>query len=127
MEILDDRVYSRDHLWVLADGDSATLGITDHAQDELGEIVYLDLPAVGAHIERGKSMGEIESIKTVSELIAPVSGEVTERNQAATDKPELVNSRPYQDGWLIRVRLDNDSEMRELLSAVDYRSISEAP
>jgi glycine cleavage system H protein len=125
MEIRDDRAYSREHLWVLAEGNTATVGITDHAQDELGEIVYLDLPAQGKRVERGESMGEIESIKTVSQLIAPVSGDVTEQNQGAIDKPELVNSAPYTDGWLVRLRLAEDSGIGELLSAADYRTLTD--
>ena len=125
MEIRDDRIYSRDHLWVLAEGNTATVGITDHAQDELGEIVYLDLPAIGKRVARGESMGEIESVKTVSQLIAPLSGDVAEQNQGAIDKPELVNSAPYTDGWLVRLRLDDDSGIGELLSAADYRSLTE--
>jgi glycine cleavage system H protein len=125
MEIPEDRTYSREHLWVLSEGQTATIGITDHAQDELGEIVYLDLPATGAHLEQGKSMGEIESVKTVSQLVAPITGEVTERNQAAIDRPEVINSAPYTDGWLIKLRLAGASGMESLLSPADYRSLTQ--
>jgi len=125
MQIRDDRTYSRDHVWVTADDGLATVGITDHAQDELGEITYLDLPEPGSQVRAGTSMGEIESIKTVSQLIAPVTGEVTERNQAPIDQPALVNSDPYGEAWLVKIRLADRAELDQLLSAADYRALTE--
>jgi len=101
-------------------GELATVGITDFAQDELGEIVYVDLPAQGAALRQGTAMGEIESVKTVSELVSPVTGSVEERNSAVLDKPGLVNSDPYGDGWLVRVRLTGDGESEALLSPAEY-------
>jgi glycine cleavage system H protein len=126
MLIPDDRRYSPEHVWAQIDAGQATTGITDHAQDELGEIVYLDLPAAGSAVSRGVSMGEIESVKTVSDLIAPVSGTVVERNEAAMEKPGLVNADPYGAGWLVRVRVDQGAESEELISADEYRTLTEA-
>ena len=126
MQTPDDRRYHAEHTWVQADGDVATVGITDHAQDELGEIVYIQLPEAGATVTRGTSMGEIESVKTVSELISPVTGVVQERNENAIEKPEVINSDPYDKGWLVRVRLSDPAELATLLSAADYQALTEA-
>jgi glycine cleavage system H protein len=120
MEIPADLRYSKDHEWVRVDGDTGAVGITDYAQDQLGDIVYLDLPAVGASIVQHEKMGEIESVKAVSDLFSPVSGEVVEVNQEAVDEPELINSEPYGRGWLIKMRLGNASELDALLSSEAY-------
>jgi len=98
--------YTPEHEWVALDGDIATVGLTRFAAESLGDVVYLDLPAVGARVVAGRVCGEVESTKSVSEIYAPVDGEVTETNQAVLDAPELVNSEPYEDGWLFRVRVD---------------------
>ncbi len=124
MFIPDDRKYSGDHVWAIADGNEATLGITDVAQDELGELTYLDLPEPGKHVQAGASMGEIESIKTVSHFVSPVTGVVSERNQAVLDQPASVNSDPY-GSWLVKVRLEGHGELEGLLSAADYRQLAE--
>jgi glycine cleavage system H protein len=116
----NDRRYSKEHEWLKVDGESATIGITDYAQDQLGDVVYVDLPAVGAAITQFDKMGEIESVKAVSELFTPASGEVLEQNQAVVDKPELVNSDPHGDGWLIRIRLIDPAEADKLLSSEEY-------
>jgi glycine cleavage system H protein len=116
----DDRKYSKEHEWLKIDGDAAVIGITDYAQDQLGDVVYVDLPAVGATIVQFEKMGEIESVKAVSDLFTPVSGEVLEVNEQVVEKPELVNSDPHGDGWLLRVRLGDPSEADKLLSASDY-------
>lgn len=115
-----DRSYSKDHEWTVVDGDAATIGITGFAQDQLGEVVYVDLPDVGDKVEAGEPFGEIESVKSVSELYAPVSGEVVEVNDALGDKPETVNTDPYGDGWMIKVRMEDASQADELMSAGDY-------
>ena len=112
--------YSNEHEWVRVDGDIAAVGITDYAQDQLGDIVYLDLPAAGAKAAQNEKMGEIESVKAVSDLFAPVGGEVTEVNQEAVDEPELVNSEPYGRGWLIKMRLADAGELDKLLSPEAY-------
>lgn len=120
MNVPSDRRYSREHEWVWVEDSLGTVGITDFAQDQLGDIVYLDLPAVGTPVQQFGKLGEIESVKAVSDLYSPVSGEVVEVNQAAIDQPELVNQDPYGRGWLVQVRLDNPSELGALLSAEDY-------
>lgn len=115
-----DRNYSKDHEWTVADGDVATIGITDFAQDQLGEVVYVDLPSVGDTVEAGEPFGEIESVKSVSELYAPLSGEVVEVNEALSDTPETVNTDPYAAGWMIKVRMEDPSQAEALLSASAY-------
>ena len=116
----DDRKYSKEHEWVLVDGDAATIGITDFAQDQLGDVVYVDLPEPGASITQFEKMGEIESVKAVSDLFTPASGEVFEVNQKVVEKPELVNSDPHGDGWLIKTRLADADELDKLLTAAQY-------
>ena len=118
--------YTKEHEWVRVDGDSGTIGITDYAQDQLGDIVFLELPAVGAAISAAQKFGEIESVKAVSELFAPVSGEVTETNDGLADSPESVNDDPYGDGWLVKVRLSEEAELDQLLSSDQYEALIEA-
>jgi len=120
VNIPTDLRYSSEHEWVRADGDIATIGVTDYAQDQLGDIVYLDLPAAGATLKQMEKMGEIESVKAVSDLFSPVSGEVLEVNQDAVDSPELVNAEPYGRGWLLKVRMIDATEVDGLLSAEAY-------
>lgn len=116
----NDRVYSKEHEWVVVDGDVAIVGISDFAQDQLGEVVYVDLPSAGDSASAGETFGEIESVKSVSELYAPVSGEIIEVNDALGDTPETVNKDPYGDGWMIKVKMSEPSEVDVLLSAEDY-------
>ena len=112
--------YSKEHLWVLIEGDMAKAGITDYAQKQLGNIVLLELPESGAKAVKGKSFGVVESVKSVSDLFAPVSGEVTGVNTAATENPETVNKDPYGKGWMIEIKLADQNELGLLLSASDY-------
>lgn len=112
--------YTAEHEWVLVDGDVATIGITAYAADKLGDVVFVDLPAVGSSVSGGAVVGEIESTKSVGELFAPVDGEVTDANQAVVDAPELVNSDPLGDGWLIKVRF---TDLPALLSADEYSAL----
>jgi len=123
----DDRRYSSDHAWAQLSGATATAGITDHAQDELGDIVYVQLPETGSTVARGTSMGEIESVKTVSDLVSPISGTVVERNEGVLQKPDLVNSDPYGVGWLVRVEISERSELENLMSAAEYQALTEGP
>lgn len=118
----DDLRYHPEHDWVRVDGDEAVFGITWYAQDALGEVVYYDPPDVGGVVVKDQSYGELESVKAVSDIIAPASGEVTAVNEALTDTPETVNSDPYGSGWLIRVRLTDPSELDGLMDAEAYRS-----
>jgi glycine cleavage system H protein len=112
--------YSKEHEWVRVEGDIATVGITDHAQEQLGDLVYLDLLTVGTAVHQLEKLGEIESVKAVSDLLSPVSGEVTERNEEAMKSPELVNQDPYGRGWLVKVTLSDESEVDKLLTAEQY-------
>jgi glycine cleavage system H protein len=115
-----DRRYSKEHEWVKPDGATARIGITDYAQEQLGDIVYVDLPETGGSVTQFEKMGEIESVKAVSDLFSPVSGEVVATNDAVVQSPELVNGDPHGDGWLLAVRLADDAELENLLSAEDY-------
>jgi glycine cleavage system H protein len=112
--------YTKEHEWVLVDGGSGTIGITDHAQHELGDIVFVDLPKVGAKVTKGQTFGSVESVKAVSDIYAPVSGEVTEINEALAKTPEKLNGDPHGGAWLIKVKLADAGEAKELLSAADY-------
>jgi glycine cleavage system H protein len=116
----DDRHYSRSHEWVRVDGDIGTVGITDHAQKELGEIVYLELPEVGHVYNVDEEFGTVESVKAVSELFIPISGEVREINRAAVAEPGIVNDDPFGDGWLIKLKISTDQELSDLMTADQY-------
>jgi glycine cleavage system H protein len=116
----DDRRYSKEHEWIRQEGDVAYIGITDYAQDQLGDVVYVDLPEPGATITQFEKMGEIESVKAVSELYAPASGEVVMANEAVVQKPELVNTDPHGQGWLLQVKLTDPSQLDALLDAAAY-------
>ena len=116
-----DLRYHREHDWVRVEGDEAVFGITWYAQDALGEVVYYDPPAVGDTITKDGSYGELESVKAVSDIIAPASGEVVAVNGAVTDRPEIVNEDPYGEGWLVRVRLSDQAELDDLLDEPAYR------
>jgi glycine cleavage system H protein len=120
MSYPDDVRYSKEHEWVRADGDEATIGITSFAADELGDIVFVELPEVGAALTQFGSFGVVESVKAVSDLYAPVSGEVTEVNDALRDAPELLNSDPFGDGWIAKVALADRSELDTLMDAAAY-------
>jgi glycine cleavage system H protein len=119
----DDLLYHPEHDWARIENGEATLGITWHAQDALGEIVHFEPPEVGATIEKDESYGEVESVKAVSDLIAPLSGEVLDVNQSVREKPELVNEDPYGEGWLVRIRLSDPEEAESLLDAAAYRAL----
>jgi glycine cleavage system H protein len=120
----DDLLYNREHDWARIDGDEAVLGITWFAVDSLGELVHFEAPAIGAAVGKGHSYGEVESVKAVSDLIAPLSGEVLEVNEAVVDAPETVNADPYGSGWLIRIRLSDPGEAESLLDPAAYRDVT---
>jgi glycine cleavage system H protein len=115
-----DRRYTKEHEWVCVEDNVGTVGITDYAQDQLGDIVYLDLPSPGTQVKQLDKLGEIESVKAVSDLYSPVSGEVVAVNQEVIDRPELVNQSPYEEGWLVRLRLADPAELDSLLTAAQY-------
>lgn len=123
MDVPADLNYSKDHEWVRVEDGIGTIGITDYAQDQLGDIVYLDLPAPDTKLSQLEKIGEIESVKAVSDLFSPVSGELLEVNQETVDAPELVNEEPYGRGWLMKVRLSDASELDGLLSAEAYEEL----
>jgi glycine cleavage system H protein len=117
--------YHSEHDWARVDGDTATVGITWYAQDALGEIVHFEPPEAGSTVAKDESYGEVESVKAVSDLIAPLSGEVLAVNQAVVDEPERINEDPYDDGWLIRIQLSDPTEMDDLMEAAEYRKLLE--
>ena len=120
-----DRKYTKEHEWVKVDEDIGTIGITDYAQDQLGDIVFVELPEIGATVAQMQKFGEIESVKAVSELFSPVSGEVVGCNDDLNDEPQSVNDSPYDDGWMLKVRLANPAEIDALMSAADYEKFLE--
>lgn len=122
MSYPEDLRYTKEHEWVRTEGDIGTIGITDHAQKELGDIVYVDLPKVGARIEQGKSLGSVESVKAVSDIYSPVSGEVAEVNESLAQAPEKLNQDPHGAAWLVKLRLSAPDEVKHLLSAADYQN-----
>ena len=123
MSIPAELKYTKDHEWVRVDGDIATIGITHFAQGELGDIVYVDVDTLDETIEKDEVFGSVEAVKTVSDLIMPLTGEVTEFNEALEDEPEKVNTDPYGDGWMIKIAISDASQLEELLSAEDYTAL----
>ncbi len=122
MDFPEDLKYHPEHTWARIEGDNATIGITDYAQDQLGEIVYLELPGPGTEVTAGKPFAEIESVKSVSDVYSPVSGEITETNSAVVEAPETINEDCYGEGWLIKVKLSANSGVDALLDAAAYRA-----
>jgi len=114
--------YTKEHEWVRVEGDVGVVGITDHAQQELGDIVYVDLPKPGTHLDQGKTLGSVESVKAVSDIYAPVSGEVVEINPLLSTAPEKLNEDPHGDAWLVKIKLSAPDEIKRLLSAEDYQN-----
>lgn len=125
MEFPQDLKYTKEHEWVKVEGDIATIGITDYAQDSLGDVVYVELPHEGGSVTKSEPFGVVESVKAVSDLYSPVSGTVAEVNDAIIDSPEAVNDDPYGDAWMIKVELSSPDELDDLLSADDYQSFIE--
>jgi glycine cleavage system H protein len=116
----EENLYTKDHEWLLVQGDVAIIGITDYAQHELGDVVYVDLPEVGDSFEANEPFGSVESVKAVSEIFCPVGGEVVEVNSKLEETPEIVNESPHQKAWMIKLRIANSDELKELLSAEEY-------
>jgi len=117
--------YTKDHEWIETKGDTATIGITDYAQHELGDVVFVELPAAGARLETGKTFSSVESVKAVSEIYAPASGQVVEANAVLQNKPETINSDPHGGGWLVKVKLANPAEVNSLMDAAAYEAYIE--
>ena len=123
MNFPENLKYSKDHEWIRIDGETAYVGITDYAQRELGEIVFVDVTTVGESISEGEVFGSVEAVKTVSDLYLPISGEILEVNAELEDKPELVNEQPYDEGWIVKISVKDAAELDKLLSADDYKSL----
>lgn len=123
----DDLRYTKEHEWTRRDGSHVTVGITQYAQDALGDVVYVDLPAAGTRVEVGQPFGEVESTKSVSDLYAPVNGTIVERNENLESAPELVNSDPYGQGWMVVIEADDPAAVDELLGAQEYAKLTETP
>ena len=123
MEIKPNLKYTKDHEWISIDGDDATIGITDYAQGELGDIVYVEIESIGDSLNKEEIFGSVEAVKTVSDLFIPVSGEITEMNENLEDNPELINDDPYGDGWIIKMKINDSSELNDLLSPEEYKDL----
>lgn len=125
MDFPDELKYTEEHEWVLVDDEIATVGITDFAQDQLGDVVFVELPEVGDQLELGKPLGVVESVKAVSDVYAPLTGEVVEINVDLPDEPEMLNTSPYEDGWMIKIKLADPDELDGLMDAADYQDLVE--
>ncbi len=123
MNVPDELKYTSEHEWVRVDGEEVVIGITDFAQGELGDVVFVEIDTEGESLSKGDTFGTIEAVKTVSDLYMPVDGEVKEVNPALEDSPELINSQPYGDGWMVRIKISDASQMEELMSADAYREL----
>ena len=126
MNIPSNLKYSKDHEWIKVNGDKAIIGITDFAQRELGDIVYVEIESVGEELEEQSVFGTVEAVKTVSDLLMPLNGEVLEFNNSLEDRPESVNEDPYESGWMIKIKIQNPDQLNELLNADQYKSLIEA-
>ncbi|HLJ13133.1 MAG TPA: glycine cleavage system protein GcvH [Bryobacteraceae bacterium] len=118
----DNFHYTKEHEWVRLDGTTGVVGITFHAQKELGDIVYVDLPKIGTTVEKGKTLGSVESVKAVSDVYAPISGEVLEINEALAEAPEKLNQDPHGDAWLVKIKMSSPDEVQQLLTAAEYQT-----
>ena len=122
MSVPEELQYTRSHEWVRTEGDTATIGITDHAQHELTDIVFVEFPAVGRKVKAGEACAVVESVKTASDIYSPISGEILEVNQAVVDKPELVNTDPHDNGWFYKIKLSDAAEVNALLTPENYKA-----
>ena len=125
VHVPEDLKYTEEHEWLKIEGNKVRYGITDFAQSELGDIVYIELPMVGDEFEKGEMIGVVESVKTVSDLFSPVTGKVVKVNNALEDTPEIINEKPYSDGWIAVIELAHEDEMKELISAQEYEALVE--
>lgn len=124
MNIPAELLYTNSHEWVRIEGDTVTMGITDFAQSELGDIVFIEMPEIGKKVEAGKAMGSIEAVKTVSDIYAPMSGEITAINEQLKDNPQLINSDPYGQGWIAKIKVSDMSKKSELMDAEKYKQVA---
>ena len=124
MEVRENLKYTKDHEWISIDGDIATVGITDFAQSELGDIVYVEVDTIEENLNKDDVFGTVEAVKTVSDLFIPVSGEILEFNESLNDNPELINESPYDEGWIIKMKVENSDQLSELLDSKSYSEIT---
>ena len=124
MEIRENLKYTKDHEWISIDGDIATVGITDFAQSELGDIVYVEVDSIDENLNKDDVFGTVEAVKTVSDLFIPVSGEILEFNESLNDNPELINESPYDEGWIIKMKVEDSDQLSELLDSKSYSEIT---
>lgn len=122
---MEDRKYTKNHEWIQIDGEEAIIGISDFAQEELGDIVYVELPGVGDHFDKDDTLGVIESVKASADFYSPVSGEVTAVNDKLEESPEIINQSPYEDGWIVRIKMDNPDELNDLMDESEYEAFKE--
>lgn len=125
MEVPEDLRYTKDHEWARVEGETATVGITDYAQTQLGDIVYVELAQVGGQVKAGSPMGTIEAVKAVSDIMCPVSGEIIEVNEDLASTPEKIKESPYGDGWMVKIKISDPAELKSLLKAADYKGMTE--
>ena len=125
MNLPEDLKYTKEHEWIRVSGNIATVGITDYAQDQLGEVVFVELPDEGEEFSKDDAFGSVESVKSVNDIYSPVSGKIIEVNDPVADSPEIVNDDPFGEGWLVKIELENNAELKELLSAKDYKKYIE--
>ena len=126
MNVPSNLKYTKDHEWVKLEGDVATIGITEYAQEQLGDIVYVDIESLDDEVDAEETFGSVEAVKTVADLFMPVAGTVTEANEALEDEPELVNSDPYGAGWMVKIKVNNVADVEDLMSAADYEELVSA-
>jgi glycine cleavage system H protein len=124
MQVPEDLHYTKDHEWARVKGETATVGITDYAQTQLGDIVYVELPQVGDQVTAGSPFGTVEAVKAVSDIICPVSGEITEVNEDLASTPEKIKESPYGDGWMVKIKMSDPAELNSLLKAADYKGMT---
>jgi glycine cleavage system H protein len=123
MKVLDNLKYTEDHEWLKAEGDIAYIGVTDYAQSQLGDVVFVEVNTVGETLEKGEALGTIEAVKTVSDVYMPVSGEILEFNPAIEQTPDIINKEPYDGGWIVKVKLTNPAEVEEMMDAEAYKGL----
>ena len=126
MEFPNELKYSKEHTWLLVEGDTGKVGVTEFAQNELGEIIYVDLPEIGKSFKQDEGFGSVEAVKTVSDLFMPITGEIIEVNPQLKEHPTLINSEPYANGWMVKIKISNVDEINHLLSAEQYKKVTES-
>ncbi len=118
--------YTKDHIWIFVEGDTAAVGLSDYAQNELGDIVFVEMPEMGQKVKKGEALGTVESVKSVSDIISPITGKIVDFNKSLEDTPETINKDPYEEGWIVKIKLDSTDELDELLDFSAYNEFTES-